>query len=259
MKPPAARILFLTHRCPYAPNRGDRIRAYHLLQTLSSRFEVDVASLVHDREEAASSAAIAVDGVHVSAHHVPHLRNRFAAVRSLGGSRPLTHLLLASPTIRPALRDIVRERRPDVVLAYCSGMAQFALEPPLDRLPLVLDMVDVDSEKWRALADGAGQPQRWIYRREARCLAQFESDAVAAARATLVVNERERVALRRLAPGGRIVVSPNGVDVEAFRPPTEHRREARVVFCGVMNYGPNVDAACWLAETVWPLVRARRP
>ena len=86
----------------------------------------------------------------------------------LAGRTPLTHSLLDAPDATAAIRALTATAPPDVVLAYCSGMARFALAPPLDGLPLVLDLVDVDSEKWRQMAARTHGPLRWIYGRENR-------------------------------------------------------------------------------------------
>jgi sugar transferase (PEP-CTERM/EpsH1 system associated) len=145
------------------------------------------------------------------------------------------------------------------VLAYCSGMAQFVVQPPLASVPFVLDMVDVDSRKWAALSQAARPPHKWVYGYEAKCLAHFEAVAVARARATLVVNERERQALAEIAPESDIRVVGNGIDVQFFRPQSEPRREAHAVFCGVMNYEPNAEGALWLIQDIWPRVRAIVP
>ena len=148
---------------------------------------------------------------------------------------------------------------PDVVVAFCSGMARFALEATLSRYPLVLDMVDVDSAKWRQLGRQTRGPRGWIYRREAATLSAFEAVAAAHAQTTLVVNERERAELIALAPAVRVAVVENGIDVDAFAPKAEARNSATVVFCGVMDYQPNAEGVTWFAETIWPSVRAARP
>jgi sugar transferase (PEP-CTERM/EpsH1 system associated) len=168
-------------------------------------------------------------------------------------------VLLDSPVMTSVLSRIVSERAPDVILAYGSGMARFALDWPLVGIPFVLDMVDVDSAKWSMLAETSRWPKRWIYRREARLLGDFEARAARAARSTLVVNERERAALSLLAPDARIEVIGNGIDVEPLCPPSPPSSEPTVVFCGVMNYPPNEQGALWLAREVWPYVRARYP
>lgn len=252
------RVLYLTHRLPFAPNRGDRIRSYHTLRRLAARFEVDLVSLVHDAEEAAAIDSLRpLARVHPA--RVSRLGSRLRGLATLLTRRPLTHALLHSSEVRPALEHVVRERRPDAVLALCSSMARYALEPPLSGLPLVIDMVDVDSAKWAAVSAGARFPLSWVYRREARRLGEFEARAARRAHATAVVNERERAALAGLAPDARIVVVPNGVDVKELRPHGPPAEAPRVVFCGVMSYGPNEEAALWLVDEIWPLVRARRP
>jgi sugar transferase (PEP-CTERM/EpsH1 system associated) len=253
------RVLFLTHRLPYAPNRGDRVRAYHILEMLASRAEVDLVSFVHDREEAAQADAVRRVTPHVTTVAVPRGRNYIRAVRALPTAMPLTHALLDAPELDHKLRDICARRRPDVVLAYCSGMARFALRPPLDTIPFVLDLVDVDSQKWSDLAEKAKAPMRWLYRREARTLGAFEARAATAARATLVVNEREATLARQMARAANVIVVSNGVDARHLRPVNGPGAIPQLVFCGVMNYQPNEEGMLWFVRDVWPLVRASRP
>jgi sugar transferase (PEP-CTERM/EpsH1 system associated) len=137
-------------------------------------------------------------------------------------------------------------------------MARFALEGPLSSFPLVVDLVDVDSQKWLALSRSSSWPLRWIYRREAIHLARFERRLAERAHAIIVVNERERDALRQIAPTANIRVVPVGVDLKGLVPRGVPDQRPKVVFCGVMNYAPNVDGVTWFARKVWPLIRARR-
>ena len=254
------RVLFLTHRVPYAPNRGDRIRAYHMLRYLKTAgMSVCLVALAHDDEERAAAGGLAdlADALHVV--RVPRTRNLARAGLLLATNRPLTHVLLDSRRMRPVLERACREHRPDVVLAFCSGMARFAMEPPLDAIPFVLDMVDVDSFKWEELAAKSRGPRRWVYRREARLLRRFESEAARAARATLVVNTREGTALRGIESGSEPVVLPNGIDIDAFRNTHQVLSGPEVVFSGVFSYQPNESGALWLIEHVWPLLRELQP
>jgi sugar transferase (PEP-CTERM/EpsH1 system associated) len=252
-------VLFLTHRLPYAPNRGDRVRAFHILRTLAGRADVEVVSLVHDDEEAAHGSDLAHLASSLRIVRVARRRNLVRAALALPTHRPLTHVMLDAPALQPTLEAAVAQRRPDVVLAYCSGMARLALAPPLTSVPFVLDMVDVDSAKWRELSRVASIPLSWVYRREASCLRQFEARATRAAVRSLVVTDREREELLSIAPGAPVTVVPNGVDVESLRPTAPPATDARVVFCGVMNYAPNEEAARLLGRDIWPLVRRRRP
>ena len=254
------RVLFLTHRVPYAPNRGDRTRAYHILRYFKAAgVPVCLVALAHDHAEAAAAATLSelVDAAHVV--RVTRSRNLVKAALQLGTDRPLTHALLDSPRMESVLHRVRREWRPDVVLAFCSGMARFAMAPPLRGLPFVVDMVDVDSFKWEALAEQVHGVRRWLYRREARLLRRFEAEATRAARATLVVSPREGEALRSLDSAFAPLVLPVGVDVDAFRNPGGPATAPEIVFTGVFSYEPNEHGALWLIDHVWPLVRDRHP
>ena len=231
---------------------------YHALREITAHARVNIAALVHDEEEASHAGDLAGLAESVLTARVPHLRNVVRAMASVFGATPDPRLARFARSV-PAINELVRKNRPDVILAYCSSMARFALAPPLADIPCVIDMIDADSAKWATLARGRGMPLRWIYAREARLLGKFEVVAMQRAFTTLVVNEKERAALDALAPGSRVEVIENGVDLAAFKPPSEPEDSASVVFCGVMNYGPNEQGAVWLVREVWPLVRAVQP
>jgi sugar transferase (PEP-CTERM/EpsH1 system associated) len=253
------RILFLTHRLPYAPNRGDRIRAYHLLRVLAHEHEVHLVSLVHDADEAAHLPGLATMIASANGAGVNRTRQLFAAGLALPSTRPLTHVLLHSPAIRGILERFACDLAPDVVVSFGTGMAPYAFSGPLASKPCLLDMVDVDSEKWATLAKSAPQPMRAVYKREARLLRHFERGALDRACATMVVNERERQLLASLFGDKTAIVVPNGIDVGTFTPSTPPSAEPRVVFCGVFNYEPNEAGARWFASEVWPRVTAKVP
>lgn len=253
------RVLYLTHRVPYAPNRGDRIRAYHTLHFLKRQgHTVCLVALAHEPDERDPGHGLAelVDALHTI--RVPRRANFARAAVRLLGRQTMTHMVLDSAELPSTLGRIRRDWRPDVVLALCSSMARFALQPPLAGLPLVIDLLDVDSFKWQSLAEQTRGPIGWIYAREARLLRRFEAESCKAADATVVVSDKEAEALRSLDPTLDPIVVPLGVDVDGFRPhsmPSGHG----VIFTGVFNYRPNLDGALWLLHEVWPRVIAQLP
>lgn len=250
------RVLYLTHRLPYAADRGDRIRNRHVLEEIARHAEVDLVSLVHDEGEEQQAASLLGLAQTVATARVSRLRRYGRAVLTLPSSRPLTHALLDAPGLSAVLARVVAEHRPDVVLTSSSGMAPLAMHPPLHGIPHVLDMVDVDSEKWRALGRDGPRALRWVFASEGRRLSAFEAAAAREARAVLVINERERDALLRIEPQAPVRVVPNGVSVETFKPPGPPASAPTVNFCGVMNYTPNEQGATWFAREVWPRIRA---
>jgi sugar transferase (PEP-CTERM/EpsH1 system associated) len=254
------RILFLTHRLPYAPNRGDRVRAFHLLRSLATWARVDLVSLAHDAEEATHVRDLERLASSVTIGRVSHLRNRARAALALPTSTPTTHTLLGAPGLRAAVETVAVKAPPDLVFCYCTGIGPMTAIPAIADAPLVLDMVDVDSAKWATLSASAPWPRSWIYAREARVLGAYESRLAMRARCTLVVTSRERDALHALAPSARVEIVPNGVDSARLTDVGNVQRgDDHVVFCGVMNYAPNVEGVLWFVRTIWPEVRKRRP
>ena len=130
----------------------------------------------------------------------------------------------------------------------------------------VLDLVDVDSDKWQQYAASQRWPLSWVYAREGRRLLAYERTAVMQTRASFLVSSREAALFRRLAPecAGRVKHFNNGVDYGYFNPdvaadnPFPDGAQA-LVFTGAMDYWPNVDAVRWFACEVLPAIRARHP
>jgi len=262
VKPP---LLFLCHRIPYPPNKGDKIRSFHLLEYLSRSHRIHLGTFVDDP----------ADWEHLerldqwcAERMVRPLRPPLARMRSLKGlakGQPLTLPYYQDAALAAWTRKAMRERSVKRVLIYSSAMAQYLL-PETAEATVVMDLVDVDSDKWRQYAKSRSWPMSWLYHREAERLLEFERSASAAAEATLLVSEEEAELFRRLAPeaASRVHALRNGVDLAWFDPRVEHPSPyegpgPHLVFTGAMDYWPNVDAVVWFAEEVMPLLRARFP
>ena len=138
-------------------------------------------------------------------------------------------------------------------------MAQYA---PADR-PVVMDFVDMDSEKSAAYGAAAKPPMRWVWQGEARRLFHFERETARRAVVSLFVSEAEAALFARLTGADGVQAIANGIDTEAYDPAKPAARVAEagelIVFTGQMDYPPNVEAVTWFANDILPLVRARRP
>jgi sugar transferase (PEP-CTERM/EpsH1 system associated) len=260
------RLLFLCHRIPYPPEKGEKIRAWHILDHLAESWDVELGCLVDDPADLA---------------HVPVLRQRCAAVEcrptghhiraaarallQLRPGRPLTLGWFHEPGLRAWAERGLAEGRYDAVFVYSSAMAPYAMGPAARRpgLRRVLDMVDVDSEKWLAYAAGARPPMRQVWAREARTLLAFERQAAAAFDRTILVSSEEARRFAELAPecAARVDWVDNGVDLARFDPARDYPNPysgpaPALVFTGTMGYRPNIEAVAWFAREVLPGLRA---
>jgi len=258
-------VILLVHRIPYPPNKGDKIRSYHLLRFLRQRYAVHLGAFVDDPADWAHVDTL--QALCASVHLAP-LRRWQSGLRALPGL--VTGSSITVPWYRsPAMAEWVARtfaatgaRR---AVAFSAAMAQY-----LDGAPRgtrrILDMVDVDSEKWRQYGARRSGPSAWIYRREGRRLLQWERDAAAECDATVLVTQAEADLLRSVAPETAEAVHAveNGVDTAYFDPTSEYPDPypaacVPLVFTGAMDYWANVDAVTWFARSVLPRVRAACP
>ncbi len=257
-----AEIVFLAHRPPWPPDKGDKIRSWNLLRHLAARHRVRLGAFADDSLD--PSAPEVLRGLCAELFLRPLGRARMVGRMSLGllRGRPLSVAPWCDPAMRRWLRD--RLARADLAFAFSGQSAALLLDPPPAR-PWLLDLVDCDSEKWRDYARAARGPHRLLFAREAERVLTLERRAVAAAARSFLVSDAEAALLAARAPetAPRIVVLENGVDAAFFDPeavpgpdPWPEGPGPRLVFTGVMDYPPNVDAVLWFADAVLPRLRA---
>jgi sugar transferase (PEP-CTERM/EpsH1 system associated) len=257
-----ARILFLVHRLPYPPNKGDKVRSYHLLRHLSAQHEVHLGTFIDDPDDEVHRAK--VDGLCAQAY-VGRLDANYARWRSLLGfvrGEPLTLPYHADAALRRWIRESMSRESFDAVIAFSSAMVQFVPEG----LPFLVDFVDVDSAKWTQYASQRRWPLSWLYRREGRKLLEYERSVARRASASFFVTEKEVALFESLAPDcvGLSTAVGNGVDADYFapdpaRPSPFLESEVPVVFTGAMDYWPNVDAVRWFAQAMLPRLQQSWP
>jgi len=250
-------ILFLTHRVPYPPDKGDRIRSYHLIRHLARDHRLHLACQAWSREEAE-----AAEGLRHLCRSVEVVRRsaRWATWRSLTGlvtGRPLTVPYFGSRELQRAVRRRCRHDPIDLVMAFSSGMAQFV--PRLPGIPRIIDFADVDSDKWMQYARHAGFPRSLIYTLEGHRLRRYEKEVAGRFDACLVISRAEADLFRSFCPDCPLGVVPNGVDLEYFRPREMSPGSQELVFVGVMDYHANVDGVLYFCREILPLIRRRIP
>jgi len=260
-------LLYLVHRVPFPPNRGDRIRSYHILRNLAQRYDVSLATLAD--EPVTADMRRELDRLCVQVAIEPVGRTRWVrAAGSLAMGWSATEGLFASPTLRRTVRRWAAERQFDAALVFCSSMVQYLDCPGLAAVPAIIDLVDVDSQKWFDYGEKTTGLKRRLFQLEGRRLRRLECSLPSRAQAITLVSEAEADVYRNFCPNDRTVVVPNGVDLDYFRPHPEGPRpwqplpeidRCNAVFVGALDYRANIDAVTWFTAEVWPLVRQRLP
>jgi sugar transferase (PEP-CTERM/EpsH1 system associated) len=259
-----ANILLLVHRLPYPPNKGDKVRSYHLLKHLAARHRVFLGTFIDDPEDEPyrdTVRSLCADACIVRLH--PR-RARLASLGALLTGEALTLRFYRDTALQAWVSHTMQTASIDAAVVFSSAMSLYVEAYP--KLPVLLDLVDVDSAKWTAYGEARQWPMSWLYRREGARLLSHECQAVARASTSFLVTQKEVDLFARLAPelATRVEVSGNGVDADFFapdpaRPSPFPPGETALVFTGAMDYWPNVDAMCWFVEAVLPRLLVGRP
>ncbi len=259
-----ANLLFLPHRMPYPPNKGDKVRSFHLLQHLAARHRVFVGTFIDDPDDAQHLPALRAMCAGLHAEPLHQRRARLGSLVGLATGRPLTLHYYRSATLARWVADTVAREKIDGIVVFSSSMAQYAALHP--RLPLLVDFVDVDSAKWADYAPRHRWPMSWLYALEGRRLLAYERHVAQQARHCFFATDKEAELFRSLAPecGNRVEGMSNGVDAAFFAPDPKRvspflATETPLVFTGAMDYWPNIDAVGWFAAAVLPGLRQQRP
>lgn len=257
-------VLYLVHRMPYPPNKGDKVRSYHLLRHLAAKHRVFLGSFVDDPDDEVHAGTLRQWCADL---HLARLHPRSARLHSLPallGDEPLTLRYYRDAGLADWVRRTAAQQPLDAVVVFSSSMVQYA--DLAGGVPVLVDFVDVDSAKWTQYADHHRWPMSWVYRREGERLLAYERAAAARVAHSFFATEQEAALFRRLAPecAGRVGWFGNGVDADHFAPDPSRASpfaadELAVVFTGAMDYWPNVDAVTWFAREMLPRLRERRP
>ena len=244
------RILFVAHRLPWPPVKGDKIRSSRWIEALSARHEVYLGAFAESGTEREAGEALRGRVAELAVFRRPP---RIAGARAFLTGTSLTEAVYRSRAMGAFVRRIVAEQCPEVAIGFSAATARY-LEGL--KIPRILDLVDVDSVKWRRY--GESRFPRALYRFEARRLARREVAILDGFTRVTVVSRAE--AARLPAGHGRLEVLRNGVDSEYFAPPAGPAPDGDgLVFTGAMDYPPNAEGVEWFVRRVLPRIQRERP
>lgn len=259
-----ANILFLVHRLPFPPNKGDKVRSFHLLKHLAARHRVFLGTFVDDPDDLQHIETVRS---FCSGLYIARLEPKFAKLRSLNAllaDDPLTLRYYRDAGLQGWVENTCRSQKIDAAVIFSSAMAQYVESIP--RLQTVVDFVDVDSAKWTQYAVNHRWPMSWLYRREGEKLLAYERECASRAARSFFVTAAETALFTRLAPECTVRVETmcNGVDADYFspdsaRPSPYSNTETPIVFTGAMDYWPNIDAVTWFASEIFPDLLQKTP
>lgn len=259
-------LLFLAHRIPYPPNKGDKIRSFNILSHLRRHFHVHLGAFIDDPDDWQYEDTLRAVCGEVCLIERSGPGKLLSAAHGLFDDAPLSVALWSDPRMRSFVQRVIDRYNVRHSYVFSGQMAGYMLRHLSSRRMFIMDFVDMDSDKFTQYVRTSSWPMKRIYQREAVRLRQFEKQIARTADACLFVSEDEAALFRRHAGsyGHTVYALENGVDLEFFTPledetPVGERPPLGLVFTGAMDYRPNIEAAEWMVEDILPRVRDAVP
>lgn len=270
----------LVHRIPYPPDKGDKIRSFHEFCFLREKgWCIHLCTFVDDPNDLPHTDTLRSQCITSFFHRLNNVHQKIAMALALCQRKPLSVGAFYNHRAQQYVNKVLSDYPVRAVLCFSSSMAEYIFRSPVlkscfamsqelrasRRKPrLIMDLIDVDSDKWQQYASQSGKLRSWIYMLESRRLALYEKQIVDALDTTTVVSEAEADLLRKRTGGGeKIHAVPNGVDTVYFHPVSKQIADKNrkpcctLIFCGLMDYYPNVDAVVWFVKEVLPRLRSK--
>ena len=243
---------------PYPPDNGSKIRIFNLLRELSTHHEITLLSFVDPEDQPGEESPLR--SVCERVRVFPRPTRNGSNLMSLAGyvSPTPRHLVTThSPQMSQAVQTELREEHYDALVASQRRMAPYAA--PISGLPKVWEEVETTVIREASLHE---RPPLRRLRRELtwakerahirRMVRHFD--------ACTVVSQEEAKHLRAIAPRlPRLVVVPNGVDLNHYKPMVVLPQPDTLVFNGSLTYAPNYDAVKYFLQEIYPQIVAHRP
>ncbi len=258
-------LLFLAHRIPYPPNKGDKIRSFNLLKALAKDYRIFLGAFVDDRHDWQYESELRKYCTEVMLLGLDN-KQKYRAFTAFFRNEALSLPYYRNSRLQSWVQDKISRESISRVFVYSSVMAQNVQGSDFEKLHRVIDFVDVDSEKWREYSQRRRWPMNWLYQREAEKLLEFDRSIAKEFDAGLFVSSHEAAVFEELAPESKSHIGfiNNGVDSSYFDPELDYENHYTgsskvMVFTGAMDYWANIDAVTWFAEKVFPVILKNVP
>ncbi len=243
-------VLFISHRIPFPPNKGDKIRSYHILRYLAKIYDIDCVTFYDKSEDKKYIADLEMVCNSVNAFYLNKWISLFFGGLWFFLGRVSLQDVFYNSHMAKVINKLLVGKNYKFILCYSSQIAFYVKN---STGPKIIDFVDVDSDKWKQYAVHKKFPMNLLYNIEAKRLAKYEDDIWSSFTLSFLSTERERELFCRNRPSSKVCNFGNGVDHSYFSP-ISCKREKMLIFTGAMDYFPNIDAVVWFANRVLPEV-----
>lgn len=248
------KIFVLLSRIPYPIEKGDKLRAFHQLRCLSENNEIILCSLSDNSVH--PDALTILNSFCTEVHIIPIKKTGMILnlIKAFLNGNPLQVGYFYRSKVQKKIAALIKQSKPDHIYCQLIRVSEYVKNV---EIPKTLDYQDIFSTGAKRQAETASFWMKPLLLSEYKRLQRYEAQVFAKFDHKTIISEPDRDLL--LHPlKNEVVIIPNGVDHEYFHPVTQPKLYD-LVFTGNMGYPPNIDAARFIADEIFPLVLAQFP
>ncbi len=263
-------LLYLCHRIPFPPNKGDKITTYNILKFLNKHYDVYLGCFIddpNDKQYTEKVAKLCKECFFVDLN--PTLA-KLKGLTAFGRGEPITLPYYRSSKMQNWVNRTIAEARISKAFIYSGCMAQYVLTPETKDLYKVMQFADIDSDKWLQYANSSTGVMSKVYMREYRTLEEYEKYVANKFSISCFISETEASLFRDMVSEcvhSKIKTLSNGIDSDYFSPLAQSTlaeqfpldKENYIVFTGAMDYRPNIETVTWFTKNIWTEVLKKCP
>lgn len=248
------KILVILPRFPYPLEKGDKLRAYNQIRYLAENNEVYLFALSHQKVSDTNIDEMCRYCREIRVVRLSKLKGILRVIRNLFSVRSLQIGYWDDRRARRLCRNFEAEVNPDVIYAQMVRTMKYAAH---SSLPKVLDFQDALSMNLERRMLKHSSLSYFALHYEFKMLRSAEFNACGIFDRLTIISEHDSEAIPQ-HKNTVIDIIRNGVDFDYFHP-MPLPKEYDVVFCGNMQYRPNIDASQFLVEEVMPIIWRTHP
>ncbi|WP_016957061.1 TIGR03087 family PEP-CTERM/XrtA system glycosyltransferase [Catenovulum agarivorans] len=258
------KIIIIAQRLPYPPNKGEKLRSYYQIEYLVNQGHsvtvvapTESTSDLQDGQKLQQKLNVKVELVDIG-------NRKLKLLTGLLANQCLSVANFYGKALQVQVDSLLATAQFDCILCTASSVAEYVFKSPMvqkkrDKFMLLMDFMDLDSDKWRQYAAKSKFPMSWVYQREAKLLSKYENRIHEYFDQCFFVSNQEVTLFgKQLNSQNTSIAIGNGIDFSEFKPVllADKPQGCNLLFTGVMDYAPNVDAVVWFVEQVWPKIIA---
>lgn len=260
-------ILFIAQRIPYPANKGEKIRSFHQIKYLAEQGHKITVLSPYEKKEEQSFALQLSQFDSISCECIPLESKLLRLISGLVKNESLSVANFYNKILQKKIDIAIESNNFNAIICTSSAVAKYifcssTLNNQTNKPMLLMDFMDLDSDKWQQYANTSNWPMTWVYQREAKILAEYEQKIVQHFTACFFIADAEVSLFQTKSKHSQNVYTlGNGMDTKTFFPAkTPPNNEYPVfLFTGVMDYKPNVDAVIWFVQNIWSSLLSKYP